>query len=166
MPLRSTNLTDKIDSFQYILKDQKAFLTGRSLVQEIQPLDFHEYLIFKNITIKKRDHYLYEKYFEEYIEIGGMPEYVLHKQREYLQSLVDDIIFKEIIAFHNIKKHQVIKDLYLLLMERAGKNLSINKIANILGISPDTAKRFLNMFEDCYLVHLLPRFGKSNEIIL
>jgi len=51
-------------------------------------------------------------------------------------------------------------------MERSGKQLSINKIGKILNISVDTARRYLTYFEDAYLIHLLPRYGKTNETLL
>jgi predicted AAA+ superfamily ATPase len=51
-------------------------------------------------------------------------------------------------------------------MERSGKQLSINKIGKILGISPDTSKRYLSFFESTYLIYLLPRWGKTNQKIL
>jgi predicted AAA+ superfamily ATPase len=90
---------------------------------------------------KKRDKQLYKSYFLEYIKDGGMPENVLNPNREYLMNLVDDIIQKDITAFHGLKHHQILRDYFLLLMERSGKQLSINKIAKILSISPDTSKR-------------------------
>ena len=149
-----------------ILRDRKAYLTGREMAVEILPLDFTEYLLFKGIKIKKRDENLLERYFEEFLETGGMPEYVMHYSREYLQALIDDIIYKDIIAFHSIKNKKIITDFFILLMERAGKQVSINKVANILGISPDTSKRYLKMFEDTYLIHPINRYGKTNERIL
>jgi len=51
-------------------------------------------------------------------------------------------------------------------MERSGKQVSINKVANILGISPDTSRRYLGYFEDTYLVHLVSRSGTTNERLL
>ena len=51
-------------------------------------------------------------------------------------------------------------------MERSGKQLSINKIGKILAISPDTSKRYLSYFESTYLIHLLPRWGKTNQKLL
>ncbi|MDL1963833.1 MAG: DUF4143 domain-containing protein [Deltaproteobacteria bacterium] len=51
-------------------------------------------------------------------------------------------------------------------MERSGKQLSINKIGKILNISPDTSKRYLSYFESTYLIHLLPRWGKTNQKLL
>lgn len=149
-----------------LLKDKKAFLTGRSVIQEINPLDFTEYKSFRKIEIKKRDKILNESYFKEYIKAGGLPENVIKPDREYLKNLVDDIIQKDITAFHGIRNHQLIKDYYTLLVERSGKQMSINKIANILKISPDSAKRYLYYFEETYLIHLLPRWGKTNEKLL
>jgi len=149
-----------------ILKSKKAFLTGRNIIIEILPLDFKEYLEFKKITIDKSDKHLIARYFEDYLAVGGIPEYVLHNNIDYLKELVDDIIYKDITAFYGIKNPNTLKDFFVLLMERAGKQVSINKLANILDISPDTAKRYLGMFADTYLIYLVPRFGKTNEKLL
>ncbi|HET54507.1 MAG TPA: ATP-binding protein [Ignavibacteria bacterium] len=148
------------------LKIKKAFITGRSKIIELLPLDFDEYLEFKNIKINRRDMHLYEKYFEEFLQTGGIPEYVLRGDIEYLKELVDDIILKDIAAVNNIKDIPLLKDFYLLLMERSGKIFSINKIANILNSSPDTIRRYLNYFNETYLIYLMPRYGKTNERIL
>lgn len=149
-----------------ILRDKKASLTGRSISLEIKPLDLDEYLSFKGIKLKKRDNQLHKSYFLDYCKDGGMPENVLNPNREYLMNLVDDIIQKDITAFHGIKNHQVARDYFTLLMERSGKQLSINKIGKILNISPDTSRRYLGYFESTYLIHLLPRWGKTNQKLL
>jgi uncharacterized protein len=149
-----------------ILKSRKAFLTGRNLIIEVLPLDFDEYLLFKKIKIEKSNNHLREVYFEDFMQTGGIPEFVLTGNIEYLKELVDDIIKKDIAAFYNIKDTQILKDFFLLLMERSGKVVSINKIAKILGISPDSAKRYLQMFADSYLIFLVSRFGKTNERLL
>jgi predicted AAA+ superfamily ATPase len=48
-------------------------------------------------------------------------------------------------------------------MERAGKQISINKIARVLGISPDTARRYFEYFLDTYVIYAVERCGKLNE---
>lgn len=149
-----------------MLRDKKASLTGRSITIEIKPLDLEEYLVFKGVKLKKRDKQLYKSYFLEYIKEGGLPENVLNPSREYLMNLVDDIIQKDITAFHGLKNHQIVRDYFMLLMERSGKQLSINKISKILNISPDTSKRYLSYFESTYLIHLLSRWGKTNQKLL
>ncbi len=167
------NIYDKYDlkiyatsSSSSLLRDKQAYLTGRSVTLEIKPLDFEEYKIFKGINLKKSDDKLNEAYFREYIKVGGLPENVLNPNREYLMNLVEDIIQKDITAFHSLKDSQLVRDYFTLLMERSGKQLSINKISNILKISPDTSRRYLGFFEETYLIHLVSRWGRTNEKIL
>jgi hypothetical protein len=149
-----------------ILKSRKSFLTGRNIVVEILPLDFEEYLLFKNISLKKSDNHLLDVHFEDYLKVGGIPEYVLNNDISYLKELIDDIIVKDISSFYNVKSTSILKDFYILLMERAGKSLSINKMSKILNISPDSARRYLNMFEDTFLIYLVDRWGKPNDKVL
>lgn len=149
-----------------LMKSKKQYLTGRSVVLEILPLFFEEYLEFKGIKVSKRNSHLMEKYFEDYLRDGGLPEYVLSGEIGYIKELVDDIIKKDIAAVYGVKNYQILQDMFLLLMERAGKSISINKVANILGVSPDTAKRYLDMFAETNLIYLVPRYGKTNETIL
>ena len=167
------NLYDKFNikifatsSSSSILRDKKALLTGRSVTLEIKPLDFDEYKLFKNIQVKMRDDKLNESYFKDYIKEGGLPENVLKPNREYLNNLIDNVIQKDITAYNGLKNHRLMRDYYTLLMERSGKIFSINKIANILKISPDTARRYLHYFEEAFLIHLVPRWGKTNDRLL
>lgn len=149
-----------------LLKQQKSLLTGRNVTLEILPMDFDEFLQFKNITISNADQHLYEKYFDEYLKIGGIPEYVLTGDPAYLSELVDDIILKDIAAANNIRHSTVLRDFFLLLMERSGKQVSLNKMASILGISVDTTSRYFDMFVQSFLIHPVSRSGKTNERIL
>jgi len=149
-----------------ILKDKKAYLTGREFILEVLPLDFHEYLEFKKISVKKRDQQLLETYFKEFLQTGGIPEYVLYRQREYLQNLVDDIIYKDIIAYHNIRNHKVVKDLFKILMGNVGGPVSVYKISNTLKTSSETISRYLQLLEEAYLIYLVPRFGSTNQMIV
>ncbi|MBC6951004.1 DUF4143 domain-containing protein, partial [candidate division KSB1 bacterium] len=49
------------------------------------------------------------------------------------------------------------------LMERAGKQFTINKVARIFGVSPDTVRRYLEYFTQTFLVYTIERCGKLNE---
>jgi predicted AAA+ superfamily ATPase len=149
-----------------LMKQKKHLLTGRHIVIELLPLDFNEYLSFGNIKIKKADNHLLAAYFEQFLETGGIPEFVLKHEISYLHDLADDIICKDIAAVHGIRNIQQLKNYFLLLMERTGKMTSINKIASILKISPDTSRRYFDLFCETYLIHPVSRFGKTNERIL
>jgi len=144
----------------------KPFLTGRNIVLEVKPLDFAEYCVFKRIKLTAKDAHLHEQYFQDFMRDGGLPEYVLRGESGDLQELVDDIIYKDIVATHRIRDLQLLKDFFLLLMERAGKQVSLNKLAKILNTTPDTAHRFLDMFRETFLIHTISRYGKTTERVL
>lgn len=149
-----------------LLKDGKAYLTGRARYIEIEPLDFNEFLIFNNYKINKSEKYLLKKYFEEYLEFGGIPEYILTKDISYLTELTNTIIYKDIIAKHKIRNELFVFDLFKLLCERVGKTLSYNKLARILGINKDTVQTYISYFIDTYLFRQIEIKGKLNEKIL
>jgi len=146
-----------------ILSDTRGFLTGRARLLEILPLDFTEFLSFKKLQPRVAEGYLVEKYFEEYMQTGGMPEFVLSGDASYLDNLIESVIHKDIIAFHGVRDVSGVKDFFRLLMERAGKPFTINKAAKIIGVSPDTMRRYLEYFTQTYLVYTIERCGKLNE---
>ncbi|MBU0962281.1 MAG: ATP-binding protein [Nanoarchaeota archaeon] len=153
-------------SIATLMRDKKASLTGRTKTIEVIPLDFQEFLIFKEAKIIKSDSAKLESYFKDYLKIGGIPYYVLTEDKEYLNELIEGIIYKDIIAYHKITAEKTIKELFILLCQRVGKPMSYNKISEILKISVDSAKRFVSYFEKAYLFYIVDRYSKSlNEKI-
>lgn len=146
-----------------ILRDTRAMLTGRARILEILPLDFTEYLAFKRYKPLRAEAYLMERYFEEYMQTGGMPEYVLTGDVAYLDNLVESVIYKDIMAFYGVRDATNLRNFFRLLMERAGKQFSINKVAKVMALSPDTVRRYLDYFSQTYLIYLIERCGKLNE---
>ena len=144
-----------------LMMDKRAYLTGRTKTIEVMPLTFQEFLFFKKIEIGKADRAILESYFKDYLKIGGIPYYVLTEDREYLNELVQNVIYKDIIARYKITNEKAIKELFNLLCERVGKITSYNKIANILGISVDSVKRYVGYFEKSYLFYVVDRYSKS-----
>ncbi len=149
-----------------VLKDKKAFLTGRNRNIEINPLSFEEYLLFRGISVHPADQPLLKRYVEEYLEYGGMPEYVLTRDPEKIFGLVKDIIYKDIVGKHGLKNTVKLEDLFLLLCERVGKRLTYNKLAHILGLDMETVSAYISFFEETFLIYRVSRYAKSkNEMV-
>ncbi|NUN11009.1 MAG: ATP-binding protein [Ignavibacteriaceae bacterium] len=148
-----------------ILRDKSALLTGRTKRIEILPLDFSEYLNFKNLKIQESEQYLTEQYFEDYMRMGGIPEFILTSDTAYLENLIESIIYKDIAFYRGVSDTTTLKEFFRVLMERAGKQLSLNKVSNIMGISTQTAKRYFDYFRETYLIYTMERYGKLNERI-
>lgn len=149
-----------------LLRDKKAFLTGRNVQRVITPLTFDEFLLFKGIKIPAGEEQLQQKYFRKYLEQGGMPEYVLSNDPEKMTSLVNNIIYKDIVGKHNIKNVRKIQELFLLLCERVGKRLTYNKLAKVLGIDVETVSSYLSYFEETFLIFQVPRYAKSLNAVM
>ncbi|MEA2113728.1 MAG: ATP-binding protein [Patescibacteria group bacterium] len=139
------------------------FLTGRYQKIKINPLDFKEFLRFKNIKIASTEEYKYEKCLEDYLKIGGYPEYVLGYQEDYFSDLIEGIIFKDIVYLHNIKNSDIIRDLLLLLSDRNGHQTSFTKLSKILGMSIDTIKEYISFLKETYIVNEIERFSDSRS---
>lgn len=148
-------------SIATLMRDKKAKLTGRTKTIEVMPLSFQEFLEFKEAKISKADSSKLESYFRDYLRIGGIPYYVLTGDKSYLNELVESIIYKDIIAYHKITAEKTIKELFILLCNRVGKPMSYNKIAEILKISVDSAKRYIGYFEKAYLFYTIDRYSRS-----
>jgi uncharacterized protein len=150
-----------------ILNDKKALLTWRHRTMEVQPLDFFEFLQFKKYETNpmKISPSLLWSYFESYLQIWGIPEYVLSWDPVVISNIINDIIKKDIIVAYEVREHQKIQELFKLLLERVGKQISINKIANILDISKQTAQKRVDYFLSTYLFFSLWRYGKVNDTI-
>lgn len=154
-------------------------LAGRKFVFELFPLDFEEFLIFKNSErssrgekfgqlAKNKNIIAYEKlkkYYDEYMEYGGFPEVVLGENSEIKKMRLNDILKsyfeKDIRALADFKGLQSFRDLMILLMQRAGSKLEITKLASELGISRETVYSFLSFLESTYFITLISPFTRN-----
>ena len=148
-------------SIATLMRDKKAYLTGRTKTIEIMPLTFKEFLQFKQAKVSRADKSKTESYFKDYLKLGGIPYYVLTEDRAYLNELIESVIYKDIIAYHKITGERAVKELFVLLCKRVGKPTSYNKLAEILKISVDSVKRYVGYFEKAYLFYVVDRYTKS-----
>jgi predicted AAA+ superfamily ATPase len=139
-------------------------LRGRSLVAEIFPLSFQEFLKFHGLFVKKPRTFgastrsKLRKAARDYLEIGGFPE-VQHLERhlrvEVLQGYVDSVLLKDVIERHKVSNITVLKHLVRSLIASPGGKFSVNKFYNMLkSMSVKCTKNHL--YE--YLDHLVDAF--------
>ena len=143
-------------------------LTGRHIEQNLYPFSFYEFLLFENIGYNRnllfstKEKVEIKKAFDKYIKIGGFPAYVKNKDEDYLKSLYENIIYRDIIVRHNIPNEKPIKELTFFCASNIGKEISFNSLKNVIGISSSTSvKEYFEYLENSFLVFLLPRFDFS-----
>ena len=146
-------------------------LSGRKKLFELFPLDFGEFLTFKNIPHKtlekleglhKFNSNEYERikaYYEEYIEYGGFPKVVLASSTKEKKDILDDIISSYInIDIKNIadfKDSNSIISLVKMLVSRIGNKLDYSKLSRLTGLSRATVQNYTALFEKTYLISLV-----------
>ncbi len=146
------------------LKDRQAFLTGRHTTIRVKPLSFSEYLKFRGKDTNEP--HLLERYFEEYLRDGGIPQYVLTRDISYLTTLAEDIIMRDVVARQKVSNPMKIKELLMLLMSRVGKPFTYSKLAKILGVKQETVEQYLSYLTSSELLHVVYRWSNSlNEKI-
>jgi predicted AAA+ superfamily ATPase len=134
-------------------------LTGRNLRHELFPFSFSEYLSFINSDSPENN-------FSTYLTEGGLPEYLQSGNKEVLQTLLRDIVLRDIVVRYGIRNPQVIMSIALFLASNVGKEISFNSIRNSFSVgSVNTVSDYLAWLEDAYLFFFLPRFSWSAKAV-
>jgi len=126
-------------------------LGGRGIGFQILPFSFKEF------------HRITKKGLEEYLKTGGYPEVVLNpgKKEKLLESYFELALIKDIITRYKIRDSAALRNLAFYLLTNSGKQVSLKKIRNALGLSYDTIRQFLECLETAFLIFQVPFFSYS-----
>lgn len=143
-------------------------LTGRNLIFSLYPFSFNEFLTFKQYQISPLDRLTTEqkgtlkKLFNEYVEKGGFPEYLQTEKKEYLKSVYENILYRDIITRYNLPNEKTIKEVVSFAVSNIGKEISFNQLRKITQLSSATTIReYFEYLENSFLTFLIPRFNRS-----
>lgn len=130
-------------------------MDGKYLLKELFPFSFGEFL---ELTHKLPS----VETVEEYMEVGGFPEYISSRKEEVLFRIMDDIILKDIAVRHGIKQHKALYQLAIHLISNIGSPYSLHKLKNSIGISSiRSVADYVSHMEDSYLFYSVPKYSES-----
>ncbi|MFA4825374.1 MAG: ATP-binding protein [Methanoregula sp.] len=134
-------------------------LTGRYLQTTILPFSFREYLSLSphELTTQEKVSALYQ-----YTQGGGFPEPLVKKfpPRDYLVTLFDSIVYKDIVRRFRIRSVQGIENLAMYLLSNVASEYSYTSLARVTrSKSPMTVRKYLGYLEEAFLFFSLPRFS-------
>ena len=154
-------------------------LAGRKFIFELFPLSFKEFLTFKEVSLKipnssgditRAIFDTLSPLYEEYMLFGGFPGVVLKSGAEEKRKALEDIFTSffqlEVLQLGDFRKNEVLRNLMLLLMQRTGSKLDIQKISRELGVSRQTLNEYIAFLENTYFIKTIRPFsmGRSAEI--
>lgn len=142
-------------------------LTGRHIKLELYPFSFNEFCAYKEfqfdlkqITTTSKARLIRET--ESYIKIGGFPQHIKEQLVEYLQSLYENILYRDIVTRYKLPTDRVIKQLAFYFASNIGKEITYNSLRKLLQLgSANTVSDYCQFFENCYLFFLVKRYSRS-----
>ena len=133
-------------------------LTGRHLSMELFPFSYSEFIRFKVLENG-------EDAVVDYLKTGGIPEYVKTGMPIILNTLVDDILMRDIAIRHSVRDVTSLRRLTAFLITNIGNLISANKLVGTFDIkSPATFLEYFSFLKDAYLLEFIPIFSHSLKI--
>lgn len=130
-------------------------LTGRHITKELFPFSFNEYCRFRSAQPSAPS-------LDNYLKEGGFPQYLKQSDELVLQSLLDDIVYRDVAVRHGIKDVAAMQSLLIYLITNIGNLASANKLASTIQVkTAKTVLEYFSYFTQTYIVSFIPRFSYS-----
>lgn len=166
------------------------YLVGRVLIMNLYPLDFIEFLGYKNkkyqeyiinsqsqffdskaIKINEGWHKELLSLYEEYIVFGGYPRIVLETDNQAkikkLKDIYNTYFLRDVKDFLGLTSNYKLSKLIKLLALQMGKTVDYNQLATQTGFSHASVKKYLNFLEQTFICNLITPYytNKISEIV-
>lgn len=166
------------------IKDQiQESLAGRKIINTLHPLDFEEFLWFKESEINVKNtkklsgkdlHKSASALLEllkEFIIFGGYPEVVLQKTKrekiETLKSIFDLYVKKDLVEYLKVEKILQVKKLIEFLAINNGQKIKYESITELCSLKYKEVKDYIEILQETYLIYVLRPFftNKNKELV-
>jgi len=137
-------------------------LSGRYIEIRVYGLSYPEYIMFRDIKDSAET-------FSTYLREGGLPFLIhmgsdVHVVNEYLNTIYNTILLKDVVARYNIRNVKFMENLVLFLAGNIGSIVSARKISEYLksqkiNISIQVVIDYLGYLESSFLIHRVRRSG-------
>ncbi len=159
--IRSLQAKDSHDIYitgsnAFLLSGELAtYLSGRYVEFKIYGLSFNEFINFHNKTNSVEA-------FNQYLKYGGLP-YLINLELkdelvyEYLKNIYAAILFKDVVARHNIRNVPLLENLVSYIADNTGSLLSAKSISDFLKsqkikVSPNVILDYLSYLEQAFFI--------------
>ena len=136
-------------------------LTGRHIDYILFPFSFNEFLSYNDFEPNldlTRDIGRVKRLAEQYIQVGGFPEFYTFGE-SIIRSIYNDIIEKDIIRRFEIRKQAELRNMARYLITNSSKEVSYNKLKDILSLNIATVKEYTDYLSMPYLLFFIERFS-------
>lgn len=158
-------ITDQFKDVQLFVSGSSSFylgnllnepLTGRKWEYELFPISWEEYE-------NKLGFLEAEQQIENRLLYGFYPEVLNNSgnERETLKNLVNSYLYRDILAFSEIRKPEVLEKLLQALALQMGSEVNYNELSQTVGINKVTVQRYIEVLEKGYIIFRLNSFNRN-----
>lgn len=140
-------------------KELATHLTGRHSLRTIFPFSFTEFLQLDGKALTTQE---IRAKLSSYLISGGFPEPLIKNmdRKEYLTTLFNAVIYKDIVKRYRIRNPKEIENLAYYLISNVASEYSFHSLTNVTKIkSSHTIQKYLNYLEESYILFSLNRFS-------
>ena len=145
-------------------------LTGRHHKIELFPFSFKDWCAIKDLDVSRlttKNKGLISKAYDEYFHQGGFPELISGEEnpKEYISTLIDNIITQDIKKRYNIRSIDAMKRLSHHILNETPTLIAKDTLQKTIGIKSDkTLGNYLLYLNQTYLISILNKYSsKSRE---
>lgn len=158
-------IIDQIPEVQLIVTGSSALelsntinepLTGRKFEYILLPFSEEELIHHYSLLNEKR-------MLERRILFGFYPEIVTttNDKKELLRPLASSYLYKDIFAFQEVRRSEVIEKLLEALALQIGSEVSYGELSNLLGIDFSTVTRYIDLLEKAFVIFRIRSFSRN-----
>ncbi|MEK7526751.1 MAG: ATP-binding protein [Patescibacteria group bacterium] len=184
---------DQLSEYKLIITGSSAFniknkasesLAGRKIDYHLYPFSLSEYLVQNDLEdslslrpmedllkvekpveiIKQYDH---KALLDNILTYGLYPAMQSHpRDSVYLTNLIDSVVFKDLVELSLLENKSAALSLLKLLAYQIGSLVNYAELASKLGIGARTVKRYIELFEQSFIIFTLKPYStrKRDEI--
>ena len=160
-------LVDQLPNIKVLVSGSSSFdlsnklgepLTGRQRIMNLFPIAYSELTSsYGGMDTLAR--------LEELIIYGSYPEVItsdtISEKKEYLITLTNSYLFRDILELENIKNSSKLIDLLRLIAFQIGHEVSLSELSNNLGIAKQTVERYLDLLEKSFVIKKISGFSRN-----
>jgi predicted AAA+ superfamily ATPase len=160
-------LFDNLKDVQFIASGSSALeiadeifepLTGRHFVFHLYPLSVQEIYTqkgFLKFTENLNWHLVY----------GMYPDVLNNRNhaKKYLKSIANQYLYKDVLAWKDIRKPDLLNKLLQLLAHQIGCEISLNELATQLKVKSETVDNYIDLLEKSFVLFRLKSYSTNDR---
>lgn len=144
-------------------------LAGRFFDYSINPLDFPEFLTFRQVDIEPSKEVIFQqtiaREFQRFLKTGGFIEAMSFNETQLVQyfrdSILERVAYRDIPDVFSVSRPELLLRLIHILAQRPGLYLEYKNLGNDLKVDQRTITTYFDYLEYSYLVQKLYNFSTN-----